>query len=186
MKIKPQHADFVSFPEIDFRGKLNTPVSYQNTYIELVTGMKNPIFRKNMADAAVQEVYARAYNYTAMMFAGYNRLSYICMMYAEEVKKCFLKDVFESQYSNHYLIGLLTCDMAGLTHPSIKEPYVIVDADNEEQAVEIYNTLVPLTAYYSAHVVAHKKEGETWNLCSQFTTVGRINQIIKKLEGDCL
>lgn len=183
MKIKSQHADFVSFPEIDFKDKLNTPVSYQNTYNELVIGMKNPIFRKNMADSAIQEVYARAYNYTSKMFAGYNRLSYICMMYAEEVKKYFLKEVFESQYSNSYLIGLLTCDMAELTHPFIKEPYMLVDADNENQAVEIYNTLVPLTAYYSAHVVANKdkKENESWNLCSQFTTVDRMNQIIKQL-----
>ena len=93
MKIKPLHPDFKDFPEIDFTGRLNKMVTYENSYEELLQGMLNPYFRKNMGDSAVEEIYVRAYNYTATMFAGYNRLAYICVMYAEEVKRCFLHEV---------------------------------------------------------------------------------------------
>ena len=183
MKLKPQHADFAAFPEIDFTGKLDNPVSYQNSYCELVEGMKNPVFRKNMADAAVQEIYIRAYNYTALMFAGYNRLAYICMMYAEEVKNRFLEDTKTDGWLNHYLIGLMTCDMAGLSHPNIKEPFLIIGADEKENAIERYNELVPLTSYYSAHIIASKEWNGTWKLESNIVSVGRMEQIVKQLNG---
>lgn len=183
MKLKPQHADFAAFPEIDFRGKLDNPVSYQNSYAELVSGMKNPVFRRNMGDAAVQEIFTRAYNYTALMFAGYNRLSYICMMYAEEVKKQFMADTKADGWFHHYLIGLMTCDMAGLTHPNIKEPFLIIGGEDRGKAIDRYNELVPLTAYYPAHVIAYKNGDGAWTLDSRIVTEQRMIQIVEQLNG---
>lgn len=94
--LKPEAADFKDMPEVDYTGKLNSPVNYNNTFDEIVEGLKNPVVYDKMGEELIRELYIRAYNYTAMMFAGYNRLSYICMMYAEELKNRLLKMVFET------------------------------------------------------------------------------------------
>lgn len=98
LKVKPQGTDFEYMPEIDFTGKLDNPDVYNNTFNELVVGMQNPVFVRNMGQEAVREVFNRAYNYAALMFAGYNRRAYLCMSYAEVVKDRFVEFV-------HYKAG---------------------------------------------------------------------------------
>ena len=82
MKVRPNHSDFEAMPVIDFTGKLDTPIAYDNTYEQLLEGMKNEEFRSRIGDSVQTEVFNRAYNHVAKIFAGYNRLSYICMMMA--------------------------------------------------------------------------------------------------------
>ena len=77
MKLKPSNADFAGFPVLDFTGKLDNSVSFSNSYEELLRGMRNPDYRRNIGDSIINEIYVRAYNYTSLMFAGYNRLAYI-------------------------------------------------------------------------------------------------------------
>ena len=56
-----------------------------------------------MGEELIREVYIRAYNFTSMMFAGYNRLSYISMMYAEEVKKRVLRiTLVQAVFTQHF------------------------------------------------------------------------------------
>lgn len=93
LKVKPQGADFADMPEIDFTGQLDNPDAYNNTFDELIVGMQNPVFVHNMGREAVREVFNRAYNFAALMFAGYNRRAYLCMSYAEEVKNRFVEFV---------------------------------------------------------------------------------------------
>ena len=162
MKLKPHTEDFKPFPEIDFTGRLDKAVSYDNSYEELLQGMKKTEVRRQMQDAIVSEIFNRAYNYTALMFAGYNRLAYICMMYAEEVKKEFLKQADAPEWNKSYLIGLMMCAMDGRGKGELKEPFLIIGADNEKEAEEVYNGYVPLTSYYSCYVIARQESGSTW------------------------
>ena len=106
MKLKPLSGDFEAMPEVDFWGKLDTPVSYSNSFDEIIQGLRTPEVRRCMGEELIREVYIRAYNFTSMMFAGYNRLSYISMMYAEEVKKRVLRITLEEEYSREFLVGL--------------------------------------------------------------------------------
>ena len=105
------------------------------------------------------------------------------MMYAEEVKKQFMADTKADGWFHHYLIGLMTCDMAGLTHPNIKEPFLKVGGEDREKAIDRYNELVPLTAYYPTHVIAYKNGDGARTLDSRIVTEQRMIQIVEQLNG---
>lgn len=164
MKIRPNHTDFEAMPVIDFTGKLDTPIAYDNTYEQLLEGMKNEEYRRHIGDSVQAEVFNRAYNYTAKVFAGYNRLAYICMMYAEEVRKHFMYESLQMQWSHDYLIGLLVCNMSGAGEGEIKGPYLIVGADDERDAEDEYNGRVPLSSYYPSLVLAVREKGKDWQV----------------------
>lgn len=178
MKIKPLHPDFEAMPEVDFTGKLNNPVSYDNSFDEIVAGLKNPEVRRNMGDALVNEIFVRAYNYTAAMFAGYNRLSYICMMYAEEVKKSLLRMTLDEEYPRQYLLGIKACTMDGTGPVTIKPPYLVIGADTADKAETTYKSNVPLTDYYGCHIVAYREGSGNWQLLSEIVTRADMQQML--------
>ena len=183
MKFKPAHSDFEAFPVVDFTGMLDKPVSFSNTYEELVRGMRNMDFRRNIGDSIIKEVYVRAYNHTSQIFAGYNRLAYISMMYAEEVKRHFLRSILDEEWSHKYLVGLMTCDMSGRGPVHIREPFLIVGADTETDAEDKYNSLVPLTTYYPGHIIARWNEKDGWQLCSAHISEKKMNDLIDYCQG---
>ena len=183
MKLKPSHTDFAGFPVLDFTGKLDKPVAFSNSYEELLRGMRNPDYRRNIGDSIINEIYVRAYNYTSLRFAGYNRLAYISMMYAEEVKRFFLQSILDEEWSHKYLIGLMTCDMSGRGPILIKEPFLIVGADTEDDAEDNYNSLVPLTTYYPCHIMARWSEKSGWEGCSDHIDMERIKDLVDYCQG---
>lgn len=183
MKLKPSNTDFAGFPVLDFTGNLDNPVSYSNSYEELLRGMRNPDYRRNIGDSIINEIYVRAYNYTSLMFAGYNRLAYISMMYAEEVKRVFLQSILDEEWNHKYLIGLMTCDMSGRGPVHIKEPFLIVGADTEADAEDKYNSLVPLTSYYPCHIIARWNEKDGWQLCSAHMNEKKMLDLIDYCQG---
>lgn len=180
LKLKPMTSDFEAMPEIDFEGKLNNPVTYINSFDEIVQGLRNPDLRRKMGEELMREIFVRAYNYTAMMFAGYNRLSYICMMYAEEVKKTVGRMVLDEEYVRTFLIGLKVCGMDGKGPLAIKEPYLIVGADMADKAVQKYHEAVPLTAYFTPHVIACQENGGDWQLLSELVTESDMKKMLEE------
>ncbi len=184
MKLKPLSGDFEAMPEVDYSGKLDNPVSYNNSFDEIIQGLRNPEVRRCMGEELIREVYIRAYNFTSMTFAGYNRLSYISMMYAEEVKKQVLRMTLEEEFSREFLVGLKVCALDGRGPVVIRPPYLKVGAESAEQAVEKYNKNVPLTSYYPAHIIAyHEKEGE-WVLLSELVTVNDMQKMLDKKQSE--
>lgn len=87
LKVKPEHEDFNNMPVVDFTGKLDNPVMYNNTFNELIVAMQNPVYVRIMDDAPIREIFDRAYNHAQELFASYNRRAYICLKYADEVRK---------------------------------------------------------------------------------------------------
>ena len=181
MKLKPLVNDFEAMSEIDYSGKLNTPVSYDNSFEDIVQGLRNPEVRRKMGDELLREIYIRAYNYTAMMFAGYNRLSYICMMYAEEVKKEVIRMTLDKEYDRTFLVGLKVFAMDGRGPVVVKEPFLRIEAGNAEEAVRKYNEDVPLTSYYPAHVVAYREDKGDWQLLSELVTREQLERMTTTL-----
>lgn len=86
LKVKPEHEDFKNMPVVDFEGKLDSPVMYNNTFNELIVAMQNPVYTRNMGDAAICEIFDRAYNHAQQLFSGYNRRAYICLKYADAIR----------------------------------------------------------------------------------------------------
>ncbi|MBQ8189284.1 MAG: hypothetical protein IJZ44_05855 [Lachnospiraceae bacterium] len=180
MKLKPLSGDFEAMPEVDFWGKLDTPVSYSNSFDEIIQGLRNPEVRRCMGEELIREVYIRAYNFTSMMFAGYNSLSYISMMYAEEVKKRVLRITLEEEYSREFLVGLKVCALDGRGPVTIRPPYLKVGAETAEQAVEKYNKNVPLTSFYPAHIIAYHEEKGEWVLLSELVTADDMQKMLNE------
>ena len=56
----------------------------------------------------------------------------------------------------------MMCAMDGRGKGELKEPFLIIGADNEKEAEEVYNGYVPLTSYYSCYVIARQESGSTW------------------------
>ena len=180
MKTKPIHPDFEAMPEVDYTGKLDKPVNYENTLDEIIRGLKNPEVRRRMGDELMNEVFIRAYNYTSMMFAGYNRLAYICMMYADTVKRNLMHRILEDEYPRQYLIGIKICSMDGQGPVTVKSPYMILGAYNADKAINDYKSNVPLTDYYSPHIVAYKEDGGEWQLLSEIVTRDDMRRILSE------
>lgn len=178
MKLKPLSADFEAMPEIDFTDKLNNPVSYVNTFDEIVQGLRNPEVKRRMGEELMDEIFIRAYNYTVTMFAGYNCLSYICMMYAEELKRRVSCMVLDLEFSRTFLVGLKVCGMDGRGPVVVTEPYLTIEADTAEQAVQRYTADVPVTAYWPAHVVAYREKGGNWQLLSDIVTAEEMKRML--------
>lgn len=85
-----------------------------------------------------------------------------------------------TEAGRRWLMGLLTCDMSGHTHPDVKHPFLIIEARTLQQAEDTYNSLVPLTAYYPCHPVAsHREDG--WALCTDFMNPSEMETIIHEL-----
>ena len=82
-----------------------------------------------------------------------------------------------------WLMGLLTCDMSGHTHPAVKRPFLIIEAGTLLQAEDVYNELVALTSYYPCHPVAHHCEGQ-WSLCTDFMSPSAMETILHELMSD--
>lgn len=82
-----------------------------------------------------------------------------------------------------WLVGLMTCDMSGHTHPVIKRPFLIVEGESSAQAEEIYYNRVPLATYYASHAVASWKDGK-WILCTDFMSPSAMETLLRELMSD--
>jgi len=91
LTVKPSCADFPALPELDFTNRLDNMVSIAGSFEELLHGYASPKVREMMGEVILNEIFVRAYNYTAMMFSGHESVVRVCIIYADVIKNRFIE-----------------------------------------------------------------------------------------------